>query len=58
MTVYDNEWVASHEQQRKWMDEHSLYREEDEHSSCGVGLVVSQSTASRRARWWRTGSTR
>ncbi len=41
MTVYDNEWVANHEQQRKWMDEHSLYREEDEHSSCGVGLVVA-----------------
>jgi glutamate synthase (NADPH/NADH) large chain len=41
MTNFDNEWVASHEQQRKWMDEHSLYREEDEHSSCGVGLVVA-----------------
>ncbi|MDE3029298.1 MAG: glutamate synthase large subunit, partial [Paracoccaceae bacterium] len=29
------------EAKRKWMDENSLYREEDEHGSCGVGLVVS-----------------
>jgi glutamate synthase (NADPH) large chain len=41
MTTYDEAWVAAEEAKRKWMDENSLYREEDEHGSCGVGLVVS-----------------
>src|SRR6056297_3654297 len=41
MTKYDADWVAREEERRKWMSEHSLYREEDEHASCGVGLVVS-----------------
>lgn len=36
-----SEWVAAEETRRAWMDAHSLYRAEDEHSSCGVGLVVS-----------------
>ncbi|MFT3690647.1 glutamate synthase large subunit [Paenirhodobacter sp.] len=41
MTKYDEAWVAAEEAKRKWMAEHSLFREEDEHASCGVGLVVS-----------------
>ena len=41
MTKYDADWVRREEAKRKFMSEHSLYREEDEHSSCGVGLVVS-----------------
>jgi len=41
MTNYDEAWVAAEEAKRKWMDEHSLYKTEDEHSSCGVGLVVA-----------------
>ena len=41
MTRYDEAWVAAEEAKRRFMDEHSLYREDDEHSSCGVGLVVS-----------------
>ncbi|MGB8623404.1 MAG: glutamate synthase large subunit [Paracoccaceae bacterium] len=41
MTKYDADWVAREEANRKWMAENGLYREEDEHSSCGVGLVVS-----------------
>ncbi len=41
MTTYDEAWVAAEEAKRKWMDANSLYREEDEHGSCGVGLVVS-----------------
>ena len=41
MTKYDAAWVAAEEAKRKWMAENSLYREEDEHASCGVGLVVS-----------------
>ncbi len=41
MTTYDETWVAAEEAKRRWMAENGLYREEDEHSSCGVGLVVS-----------------
>ena len=41
MTRYDAEWVAREEAKRAFMAEHGLWREEDEHSSCGVGLVVS-----------------
>ncbi len=41
MTVYDEKWAAREEAKRAYMAEHSLFREEDEHSSCGVGLVVS-----------------
>jgi glutamate synthase (NADPH/NADH) large chain/glutamate synthase (ferredoxin) len=41
MTEYTAAWVAEEEARRAWMDAHSLYRAEDEHSSCGVGLVVS-----------------
>ncbi|MFO1138942.1 MAG: glutamate synthase large subunit [Paracoccus sp. (in: a-proteobacteria)] len=35
------DWQAREEARRAWMAEHSLYRTEDEHSSCGVGLVVN-----------------
>ncbi|MFV0408655.1 MAG: glutamate synthase large subunit [Paracoccus sp. (in: a-proteobacteria)] len=35
------DWQASEEARREWMAENSLYRAEDEHSSCGVGFVVS-----------------
>ncbi|UWQ07986.1 glutamate synthase large subunit [Aliiroseovarius crassostreae] len=41
MTKYDENWARHEEAKRAYMSEHSLYREEDEHSSCGVGLVVS-----------------
>ena len=41
MSQYDAAWVAAEEAKRKWMAENSLYREDDEHSSCGVGLVVA-----------------
>ncbi|WP_102109391.1 glutamate synthase large subunit [Oceaniglobus roseus] len=41
MTNYDEAWVAAEEAKRKWMAENSLYRDEDEHASCGVGLVVA-----------------
>ena len=37
----DADWMDAEETRRAWMDAHSLYRAEDEHSSCGVGLVVS-----------------
>ncbi|WP_300033292.1 glutamate synthase large subunit [uncultured Roseobacter sp.] len=41
MTVYDEAWVAQEETKRAFMAEHGLYSEGEEHSSCGVGLVVS-----------------
>ena len=41
MTAYDETWVAAEEAKREWMAKNSLYRAEDEHASCGVGLVVS-----------------
>jgi len=41
MTSFDAQWVAEEEARRAWMAENSLYRSEDEHSSCGVGLVVA-----------------
>ena len=41
MTEYDANWVAQEEAKRAFMAENGLYRPEDEHASCGVGLVVS-----------------
>ena len=41
MTKFDENWVAQEEAKRAYMAEHSLYQPEDEHASCGVGLVVS-----------------
>ena len=41
MTEFDSNWEAAEQARRDWMAQNSLYREEDEHSSCGVGLVVS-----------------
>ncbi|MEZ5911033.1 MAG: glutamate synthase large subunit [Paracoccaceae bacterium] len=43
MAGFDASWVAAEEAKRQWMAEKSLYRAEDEHASCGVGLVVSLS---------------
>ncbi|WP_282154101.1 glutamate synthase large subunit [Ruegeria atlantica] len=41
MTKYNADWVRAEEAKRKWMAENGLYSEDEEHSSCGVGLVVS-----------------
>ncbi len=41
MTTYDANWVAAEEAKREWMAENGLYRDDDEHASCGVGLVVA-----------------
>ena len=49
MTTHDADWAAAEEARRAWMAEHSLYDPADEHSSCGVGLVVSiDGSASRK----------
>ncbi|WP_108500610.1 glutamate synthase large subunit [Paracoccus indicus] len=37
----NNDWQEQEQARRDWMAKNSLYREEDEHSSCGVGLVVN-----------------
>jgi glutamate synthase (NADPH/NADH) large chain len=41
MTKFDENWVAQEDAKRAWMSQNSLYREAEEHASCGVGLVVS-----------------
>ncbi|QFS84357.1 glutamate synthase large subunit [Roseivivax sp. THAF197b] len=41
MTKYDANWAAEMEAKRQWLEENGLYSEAEEHSSCGVGLVVS-----------------
>ena len=49
MTKYDDAWVAREEAKRAFMAENGLYSEEEEHSSCGVGLVVNIDGSSSRA---------
>ena len=39
--TYDEKWVRAENEKRNWMSKNSLYREDMEHASCGVGLVVS-----------------
>ncbi|WP_424988246.1 glutamate synthase large subunit [Microbulbifer sp. S227A] len=41
MTKFDDNWARAEAEKRKWMTENGMYSESDEHSSCGVGLVVS-----------------
>ncbi|MDG1935681.1 MAG: glutamate synthase large subunit [Paracoccaceae bacterium] len=41
MTNFDDKWAKNEAAMRVWMCENSLYRDEDEHSSCGVGFIVS-----------------
>ena len=49
MSIYDENWVATEEAKRAFMDAHGLYKADDEHSSCGVGLVVAiDGSASRK----------
>ncbi|WP_339768698.1 glutamate synthase large subunit [uncultured Pseudosulfitobacter sp.] len=49
MTKYDADWVRAEEAKRKYMAENGLYTEEEEHSSCGVGLVVNINGSKSRA---------
>jgi len=41
MTKFDANWKAKEEAKRAYMDVNGMYSETDEHSSCGVGMVVS-----------------
>ena len=48
MTIYNDAWVAAEEAKRAWIAENGLYRDDDEHASCGVGLVVAIDGKARR----------
>ncbi len=41
MNEFDRDWAAAEEARRARIAREGLYRAEDEHSSCGVGLVVA-----------------
>ena len=49
MTKYDDAWVAREEAKRAMMAEKGLYDPQEEHSSCGVGLVVNIDGSKSRA---------
>ncbi|MGB0505032.1 MAG: glutamate synthase large subunit [Pikeienuella sp.] len=48
MTEFDNSWADAHDAERKDLAARGMYREEDEHASCGVGLVVAVDGKPRR----------
>ena len=49
MTQYDQAWAKAEQAKRAWMEANGMFREQDEHASCGVGLVVSiDGTVSRK----------
>ena len=41
MTKFDAAWAEAHEAARAELEAKGMYSEADEHSSCGVGLVVA-----------------
>ncbi|PVA10563.1 glutamate synthase large subunit [Pelagivirga sediminicola] len=43
MTTYDANWASEEQAKRDWMAENGMYAHDEEHSSCGVGLVVAVS---------------
>ncbi len=48
MTKFDETWGARHEAERRRAAEAGMFREEFEHASCGVGLVVAVDGKPRR----------
>ena len=48
MTQFDTAWAETHEAARRDLEARGMYREADEHSSCGVGLVVAVDGTPRR----------
>jgi len=49
MTKYDAAWAKGEEAKRAWLEGNGMYSAAEEHSSCGVGLVVSiDGVASRK----------
>ncbi len=49
MTQYDAAWAKAEQAKRDWMENNGMFREQDEHSSCGVGLVVAVDGKASRA---------
>ena len=49
MTKFDAEWAAAEETKRAYMAENGMWSPEEEHASCGVGLVVSVDGSKSRA---------
>ncbi|MBS4011643.1 MAG: glutamate synthase large subunit [Roseovarius sp.] len=41
MTTFDLNWAEEQQAKREWLAANGMYAEDEEHSSCGVGLVVS-----------------
>ncbi|MEO0358711.1 MAG: hypothetical protein AAF386_10545, partial [Pseudomonadota bacterium] len=41
MTKFDAAWVKAEKAKRDFMAENGMYAHDEEHASCGVGLVVS-----------------
>ena len=48
MTIYDEAWVERTEAEFKRLEAEGLYHPEQEHASCGVGLVVAIDGKPRR----------
>ncbi len=48
MTEFNEKWAVEHAAKRKELSCCGMYREDDEHASCGVGLVVSIDGKPRR----------
>ena len=49
MTKHDSDWAANEAAKRDWLARNGMYAHDEEHASCGVGLVVSlDGTPSRR----------
>ena len=48
MTKFDAAWAEAHEAARAELEAKGMYSEADEHSSCGVGLVVAIDGKPRR----------
>ncbi len=36
-----NHFIEKYKKDKKFLEEHHIYNEQDEHSSCGVGLIAS-----------------
>ncbi|MEL7216319.1 MAG: glutamate synthase central domain-containing protein, partial [Pseudomonadota bacterium] len=49
MTKFDQDWAKGYEARAAHLAEHGMYLPEEEHASCGVGLVVSVDGAPRRS---------
>ena len=39
--MYKNNFLATWQKNKEILIKNNVYREEDEHSSCGVGLIAS-----------------